>query len=182
MDTPLPDIVYLKKPTKTATVTTPGNIVDTLRSSDAGIMHRVYELAYRDLPKGAGNPACSTWCVGMSAERFEMPMTNRRLHIICDGPIDDPTRRILLRLGDSLLAIDQDSLKLNLLTAASLLVLFVHSAGWTSVLFDITFEDKQTLLGAILGMPPDLKANSIASSIPIEALDIRLGFHSDSMP
>jgi hypothetical protein len=175
------DVVFTFNPAQTLLGKTSCDFVKVLRSPTHAVNRRVFEPAYEDLPKGASTPRCSTHCVAISAERSEIPTVNRNISVICEGSPEEPTRRIAIQLGDSPLAIDHDSLRMNLLLAPSLLVLFVHSAGWTSVLFDVTSDDKRTLLGAILGTPPVRNVNPSGPYMPFEALDIRLGFHSESV-
>ncbi|MDQ0627141.1 hypothetical protein QFZ39_006416 [Paraburkholderia graminis] len=100
------------------------------------------------------------------------------IDIMCCGPADERNRTILIRLGDSSIVIDHDSLDVNLLSAGRFSVVFVHHNGWTFVTYEVTSSDMQKFLAAVFpefadpaGPPVVLRPEALG------LLDVKFGSH-----
>ncbi|WP_029971878.1 hypothetical protein [Paraburkholderia graminis] len=100
------------------------------------------------------------------------------IEIMCCGPADESNRTILIRLGDSSIAIDHDSLDVNLLSAGRFSILFVHLNGWAFVTYEVTSGDMQKFLAAVFPDFADPAGPSVAlGPEALELLDVKFGSH-----
>ncbi|KAK43940.1 MULTISPECIES: hypothetical protein [Burkholderiaceae] len=151
------------------------NAIELIRATGESGIHRTFPLAARDLPVGVGRQDDSSPCVAVLAESSDIANIASYFAIKCFGPPEEPNRNVLILLGNSSIAMDFDSLAVNLLSRQCFSVLFVHAVGWTIARFNVADGDRQRLLAALFGAFGDIDCKSFSQSELMLPDNVRFG-------
>ncbi|WP_321795282.1 hypothetical protein [Caballeronia sp. J97] len=154
---------------------TTNNVVELIRATSGTERQRTFFIAAKDLPVGVGQQDDNPPCVAVLAEPCDIANISRYFEIKCYGPPEEPNRNVLILLGNSSIAMDVDSLEVNLLSRQCFSVLFVHAVGWTIARFDVTDGDRQRLLAAFFGTFGDIDCSSFSQSESMLPKNVRFG-------
>ncbi|WP_061135991.1 hypothetical protein [Caballeronia fortuita] len=151
------------------------NAIELIRATGESGRRRTFPLAARDLPVGADLRHGTSPCIVVLAEPADIADISSTFEIKCYGPPEKPNRRLLIQLGSSPIAIDFDSLEVNLLSRQCFSILFVHAVGWTIARFDVADGDRQRLLAALFGTFGNIDCKSFSQPESMLPSNVRFG-------
>lgn len=151
-------------------------LFERIRSLGPEGTHRAFEVEQTDLPSNAVQEDAPATCIVFAADRAAIDKVSNRIHIVSDVLTDRQADAIFIKFGGTSIAVDYDTLQLNLLHAQTVAVVFVHPDGWTSVGFAVSPDDKRNILAAFFGSKVFGGWLSVEAAAPqICSLDVRVG-------
>lgn len=142
-----------------------------------------FELWDDQLPAGLAEMLGSNYCIAVplppdtTAGNSPLPAKVPKFSFRCAG---GPDERIHVILGDRALALDLDTLQMNILAMDHLAVLFLGEHSWLATRYAVDEVERSAILRAIL-MPPAVPAEKSRprKRQAVDALTVRYGRRLD---